>query len=141
MFYVRTSYKIILYSVFYDHKESKKCKSYGIHSAERKSHDLLTTRKRRDPEWEVSQTSRVPFQTSAHSNAPASIFYCGHSSCKFPKILRQCNPRTTAATTMTTPPDTSSRARTFAIEEKRLLLHVIFLLLHLLSDYRFYECD
>jgi len=75
----------------------------------------------------------VPSGTSAHSNALASIFYCGHSSCKFPRILRQCNPR---ATTTTTPSRARAGAQVLAIEERRLLSRVVFLPLHLPGDNR-----
>ena len=33
-----------------------------------------------------------PFSNIDAFKCVASIFYYGHSSCKFPKILRQCNP-------------------------------------------------
>lgn len=41
---------------------------------------------------EVNQTSDDgPSSNIGTFKCSASIFYCGHSSCKFPKILRQCN--------------------------------------------------
>jgi len=109
----RASYKTILHSVFYDRE--RKARNVRVTGLIRRSEScMISIRQRGGKGIPNGRSARraVPSGTLAHSNTLASIFYCGHSSCKFPRILRQCNPRATTTTTTTTTPMTmSSRAR------------------------------
>jgi hypothetical protein len=133
------SYKTILHSVFYDRE--RKARNVRVTGLIRRSEScMISIRQSGGKGIPNGRSARraVPSGTSAHSNALASIFYCEHSSCKFPRILRQCNPRATTATT------TPSRARARANargRERRLLSRVVFLLLHLPGDNRSRERD
>lgn len=69
----------MIHYIFYDHKESRKCKSYEVHPTKRKSH-VLSTRRRQ--EWEGILNGRsarraVPSRTSTHSNASHQYFIAG----------------------------------------------------------------